>query len=67
MLRRNGKISAEAVKQSMLATKPGVFEYEIEDDILVTRNGCEILTKDAPKEIDEIEKLMKEKPIYIIK
>ena len=51
----------------MLATKPGVFEYEIEDDILVTRNGCEILTKDAPKEIDEIEKLMKEKPIYIIK
>jgi Xaa-Pro aminopeptidase len=30
IMRRNGKISAEAVKQAMLATKPGVFEYEIE-------------------------------------
>jgi len=30
IMRRNGKISAEAVKQAMLATKSGVFEYEIE-------------------------------------
>jgi Xaa-Pro aminopeptidase len=30
VLRRNGKISAEAVKQAMLATKLGVFEYEVE-------------------------------------
>jgi Xaa-Pro aminopeptidase len=30
IMRRNGKISAEAVKQAMLATRPGVFEYEIE-------------------------------------
>jgi len=30
VLRRNGKLSAEAVRQAMLATKPGVFEYEIE-------------------------------------
>jgi len=30
VLRRNGKISAEAVKQAMLASRPGVFEYEIE-------------------------------------
>jgi Xaa-Pro aminopeptidase len=30
ILRRNGKISAEGVKQAMLATKPGVFEYELE-------------------------------------
>ncbi len=29
-LRRNGRLSAEAVKQAMLATRPGVFEYEIE-------------------------------------
>ena len=28
--RRNGALSAEAVKQAMLATRPGVFEYEIE-------------------------------------
>jgi Xaa-Pro aminopeptidase len=31
----------------------------IEDDVLVTRDGCEVLSKDAPKEIGEIEQLMK--------
>jgi len=30
ILRRNGKISAEAVKQAMLATRPGAYEYEVE-------------------------------------
>ena len=30
----------------------------IEDDVLVTRKGCEVLTADAPKAIDEIEALM---------
>jgi len=30
IIRRNGKISAEAVKQAMLTGKPGVYEYEIE-------------------------------------
>ena len=30
IMRKCGKISAEAVKQAMLATKPGIFEYGIE-------------------------------------
>jgi Xaa-Pro aminopeptidase len=30
----------------------------IEDDILVTETGREVLTSDAPKEVDEIESLM---------
>jgi Xaa-Pro aminopeptidase len=30
----------------------------IEDDVLVTRDGCEVLSKDAPKDISEIEALM---------
>jgi Xaa-Pro aminopeptidase len=30
VLRRNGRLTAEAVKQAMLASRPGVFEYEIE-------------------------------------
>jgi len=30
----------------------------IEDDVLVTANGAEVLTRDVPKEIDEIEQLM---------
>ncbi|HEY3380883.1 MAG TPA: Xaa-Pro peptidase family protein [Vicinamibacterales bacterium] len=30
VMRRNGQISAEGVRQAMLASRPGVFEYEIE-------------------------------------
>jgi Xaa-Pro aminopeptidase len=30
----------------------------IEDNILVTESGCEVLTAGVPKAIDEIEKLM---------
>lgn len=33
----------------------------IEDDILVTPEGCEILTQDVPKEIDEVEALIQGK------
>ena len=31
----------------------------IEDDILITKDGCEILTGGVPKEIDEIEALIR--------
>ena len=34
------------------------FGVRIEDTVLITRTGCEVLTKDVPKEIGEIEKLM---------
>ncbi|MEY8205073.1 MAG: M24 family metallopeptidase, partial [Bermanella sp.] len=30
----------------------------IEDDVLVTATGCEVLSKDVPKSIDAIEALM---------
>jgi Xaa-Pro aminopeptidase len=42
ILRRNGKISAEAVKQAILATAPGVFEYQIEAAAMhvVLKNGA---------------------------
>jgi Xaa-Pro aminopeptidase len=30
----------------------------IEDDVLVTASGYEVLTSDAPKEIDEIERIV---------
>jgi len=61
------------VPGNMLTIEPGIYIPEknlgirIEDDILVTKDGCEILTKDAPREIEEIEKLMKEKTIHLIK
>ncbi len=50
----------------VIALEPGVYLPEknlgirIEDTVLVTRDGYEILTGDAPKEIEEIEKLMLE-------
>lgn len=32
----------------------------IEDDVLITETGCEVLTAGVPKEVDEIERLMAE-------
>ncbi|MEQ8261224.1 MAG: Xaa-Pro aminopeptidase [Alcanivorax sp.] len=32
----------------------------IEDDVLVTKDGCDVLTRDVPKNIDDIEALMRE-------
>lgn len=41
VLRKNGKISAEAVRKAMLASRPGAFEYELEAAAMevVLRNG----------------------------
>ena len=58
---------------SMFTIEPGIYIPEkslgirIEDDILVTSNGREVLTAAAPKEIADIEKLMKEEPVFIKK
>ncbi|MBI4194529.1 MAG: Xaa-Pro aminopeptidase [Betaproteobacteria bacterium] len=41
---------------------PGPFAgigVRIEDDVLVTESGCEILTADAPKQVAEIEELVR--------
>ena len=48
----------------VVTIEPGVYIPEknlgvrIEDTVLITKDGCEVLTKEAPKEISEIEKLM---------
>jgi Xaa-Pro aminopeptidase len=53
----------------VITVEPGVYMPEknlgirIEDTVLVTRDGCEILTREVPKEIPEIERLMTEKGI----
>lgn len=41
ILRRNGRVSAEAVKQAMLAARPGAYEYEAEATAMhvVLRSG----------------------------
>lgn len=52
----------------VITIEPGIYipEYgfgiRIEDDVLVTEKGCEVLSK-APKTVAEIEKLMQEKGI----
>ena len=49
----------------VFAIEPGLYYPEegfgirIEDTILITKDGCEVLTKDVPKEIDEVERLVK--------
>jgi Xaa-Pro aminopeptidase len=51
----------------VIAVEPGVYMTDrnlgirIEDTVLVTKDGCEVLTKEVPKEITDIEKLMTEK------
>ncbi len=50
----------------VFTVEPGIYIGEegigirIEDDILVTKDGCEVLTKDMIKEVNEIEEFMKE-------
>jgi len=55
----------EAFREGMVfAFEPALYVAEksigvrITDTVLITRNGCEVLTKAVPKEIDEIEKLL---------
>lgn len=51
----------------VVAVEPGVYltgknlGIRIEDTVLVTKDGYEILTREAPKTIEEIEKLMAER------
>ncbi len=55
----------------VIAVEPGVYIPEmnlgirIEDTVLVTENGCEILTQDVPKEMDAIETLMASERAWI--
>jgi Xaa-Pro aminopeptidase len=49
----------------VLTVEPGIYVRDenigvrIEDDVLVTETGCEVLSMGFPKEIDEIEELLK--------
>ncbi len=49
---------------NVITVEPGIYIKEekigirIEDDVLVTKNGCEVLSSKIPKEIEEIERIM---------
>ena len=53
--------SKPLVAGNVISDEPGLYFRElgigvrIEDDLLITEDGCEVLTKDIIKEIDEIE------------
>jgi Xaa-Pro aminopeptidase len=53
----------------VITVEPGVYMPDrnlgvrIEDTVLITKDGYEVLTKEVPKEISEIERLMAEKGI----
>ncbi len=50
----------------VITVEPGLYFPEknlgvrVEDTVLVTKDGCEILSRDVPKEIPEVERLMSE-------
>ena len=60
MSRKIPILSAEQLKQKI----PGIYIGEegigvrIEDDVLITKDGCEVLTKGMIKEVSEIEAFM---------
>jgi Xaa-Pro aminopeptidase len=45
--------------QRALELAAEVGGIRIEDDVLVTETGCEVLTRGCPKTVEEIEALMK--------
>jgi Xaa-Pro aminopeptidase len=58
----------ERLQEGMVfAIEPGFYYPDknigvrIEDTVLITKDGCEVLSKDVPKEIDEVEKLLAQK------
>ena len=46
---------AEAIDWPALGAFPGVRGIRIEDDVLVTDSGCEVLTRAIPKAVEDIE------------
>ncbi|RLC48376.1 MAG: hypothetical protein DRH57_02315 [Candidatus Cloacimonadota bacterium] len=58
-----GSKDAKLESGNVITIEPGIYIKEekigirIEDDILVTENGAEILSKGVPKEIEEIEEI----------
>jgi Xaa-Pro aminopeptidase len=55
------KAKAEAIEHPIRAEFRGIG-VRIEDDILITAEGCEVLTTGTPKTVDEVERMCAEAP-----
>jgi Xaa-Pro aminopeptidase len=59
-----GKWPERLLEGMVFAIEPALYYPEknigirIEDTVLITKDGCEVLSRDVPKEIDEIEALL---------
>lgn len=53
---RLAKLAGDRLDRDRLAKFADVRGIRIEDDVLVTEDGCEVLTSGIPKEIDEVER-----------
>jgi Xaa-Pro aminopeptidase len=61
----DGNAGERVLREGMVfAIEPALYYPEknlgirVEDTVLITATGCEVLTRDVPKDIDEIEKLL---------
>ena len=65
----SGAYGAPAEAGVVFTIEPGIYDEEngigvrIEDVVLITEDGCEVITKLVPKEIDEIEALVAERGV----
>ncbi len=59
-----GDTEAPLQEGAIFTVEPGIYLPErgygvrIEDDVLITKTGAEVLSKDIPREVDDIEKAM---------
>lgn len=62
-----GDYSSEILEGEVLTVEPGIYikkkniGIRIEDNVLITKNGCKVLSKEIPKSIEDIEKIANSK------